>query len=132
MLMTLVFPYNVCIVALRFSFSFFVINHSGVSIPSLFSTYIIASSQALSYAFVTSKNTTYAAFFFLLIFLISSFVSIMCSDVDLFFCPPAWLMLILSFLVILSFMILSKSFPKLLPRVIPLSLEHFPRVPLPL
>ena len=54
---SLVLPYFVFIVAVRLVFMSFVICQFYVSIPLLFSTYSIASSHALSYAFVTSRYT---------------------------------------------------------------------------
>ena len=56
----------------------------------------------------------------------------MWSVVALFFLPPAWFSLLLTFVLTLSFMILSKTLPTLLARVIPLSFEHFSFFPLPL
>ena len=46
--------------------------------------------------------------------------------------PPAWASVIWVTSLTLSFMIRSYTFPTLLARVIPLSLEHFPFWPLPL
>ena len=54
------------------------------------------------------------------------------SAVDLPFWPPAWASVMFTVLVILLLIILSKSLPMLLARVIPLSLLHFPFLPLPL
>ena len=52
--------------------------------------------------------------------------------VALFFLPPAWFSLNFTFVLTLSFMILSKTLPTLLARVIPLSFEHFPFFHFPL
>ena len=48
------------------------------------------------------------------------------------FLPPAWLLVILMVVRILLLRSLSNVLPMLLERVIPLSLQHFPLVPLPL
>ena len=48
------------------------------------------------------------------------------------FWPPACASVMSTVLVILLLIILSKSLPLLLARVIPLSLLHFPFLPLPL
>ena len=61
-----------------------------------------------------------------------SFSRVRWSTVALPFCPPAWASVILMVFDILLLIILSNIFPKLLAKVIPLSFEHFPFVPLPL
>ena len=48
------------------------------------------------------------------------------------FLPPAWLLVILIVVRILLLRSLSNVLPMLLERVIPLSLQHLPLVPLPL
>ena len=48
------------------------------------------------------------------------------------FLPPAWLLVILMVVRILLLRSLSNVLPMLLERVIPLSLQHLPLVPLPL
>ena len=94
--------------------------------------YRMASSQALSYAFVTSRNAMYAGFLLFLMVWMVSFSRVRWSTVALPFCPPAWASAILMVFDILLLIILSNIFPKLLAKVIPLSFEHFPFVPLPL
>ena len=74
----------------------------------------------------------YAGFLLFLMFWMVSFCRARWSTVALPFCPPAWASVILMVFDILLLIILSNIFPKLLARVIPLSFEHFPFVPLPL
>ena len=50
--------------AVRFSFIYFTRSHSGPFRPSLCIRYIMACRHALSYAFVTSRNTMYTVFLF--------------------------------------------------------------------
>ena len=127
-----VFPCLVLSCADRFSFIFFTRSHSGPLRPSLCITYIIASSHALSYAFVTSRNTMYAGFPWLRISFMTSFRIARWSVVAFPFWPPAWLSVMLILFLALLFNILSNSFPKLLARVMPLSFEHMPLFPFPL
>ena len=95
--------------------------------PSLYITYIIVSSHALSYAFVTSKNTMYAGFPWLYISFMISFRIAKWSVAAFQFWLPAWFSVMLILVLALLSNILSNSFPKL-----PLSLEHFPLFPFPL
>ena len=61
---SLVFPCLVFSVAFRLLFSSFTSFQVGRSVPSFCMTYSIASSHALSYALVTSRNAMYASFLF--------------------------------------------------------------------
>ena len=72
-LISLVLPCLVLSCADRFSFIFFTRSHYWPLGPSLCIIYIIVSSHALSYAFVTSQNTMYAGFPWLRISFMSSF-----------------------------------------------------------
>ena len=65
-LIFLVRPYLVCIFAVSLEFSFFAILRFLPSIPFLWRVYSSESSQALSYAFCTSRNIIYAVFLFFL------------------------------------------------------------------
>ena len=131
-LISLVLPCLVLSCADRFSFIFFTRSHSGPLRPSLCITYIIASSHAWSYAFVTSKNTMYAGFPWLLISFMTSFRIARWSVVAFPFWPPAWFSVMFILFLALLFNILSNSFPKLLAMVMPLSFEHIPLFPFPL
>ena len=130
----LVFPNLVLIFAVRFLLMFFTRFHSFSFSPLLLRAYSMAFSQALSYAFVTSRNAMCRSWF-LFVFLwclIIVFRIRRWSAVDLPFWPPAWASVMSTVLVILLLIILSKSLPMLLARVIPLSLLHFPFLPFPL
>ena len=70
--------------------------------------------------------------FCLRISLMVSFSTTRWSVVALPFCPPAWFSVMFIFSLALLLSILSNSLPKLLARVIPLSFEHLPLLPLPL
>ena len=131
-LIFLVRPYLVCIFAVRLELSFLAILRFLPSIPFLWRVYSIASNQALSYAFCTSRNIMYAVFLFFVISWIASLSTIRWSVVELPGFPPAWAFVICSSFFILSFIILSYTFPTLLANVMPLSFEHFPLVPFPL
>ena len=79
----LVSPYFVLTFAVRLLFSYFTIFQFFPSSPFLCTVYIIAFSQALSYAFVTSRNAMYKfCFFFLLLWFIMLFRILMWSAVD--------------------------------------------------
>ena len=123
------FPCLVFSVAFRLLFSYFTSFQVGRSVPSFCMTYSIASSHALSYALVTSRNAMYASFLFCRRCLIVSLILSRWSTVAFDFCPPACASVILIFGVILLLIIRSNSFPKLLARVIPLSFEHLPFTP---
>ena len=69
---------------------------------------------------------------FILLWLISSLILRIWSVVLIPFLPPAWLLVILMVVRILLLRSLSNVLPMLLERVIPLSLQHLPLVPLPL
>ena len=125
-------PYLVLSLAVRFVFRSFIIFHGSSGVPYLCITYIIASSHALSYAFVTSKNAMYAGLCFDLILLMLFFNISRWSVVDFPFWPPAWASVMLTFGSIHLLIICSNTFPKLLARVIPRSYKHFPFVPFPL
>ena len=71
-------------------------------------------------------------FLFVLLWLISSLIFRIWSVVLIPFLPPAWLLVILMVVRILLLRSLSNVLPMLLERVIPLSLQHLPLVPLPL
>ena len=71
-------------------------------------------------------------FLFVLLWLISSLILRIWSVVLIPFLPPAWLLVILMVVRILLLRSLSNVLPMLLERVIPLSLQHLPLVPLPL
>ena len=71
-------------------------------------------------------------FLFVLLWLISSLILRIWSVVLIPFLPPAWLLVILMVVRILLLSSLSNVLPMLLERVIPLSLQHLPLVPLPL
>ena len=86
---SLVLPYFVFIVAVRFVFMSFVIYQFSVSIPLLLSTYSSASSHALSYAFVTSRYTIYRGFFLFCCVAMLSFSIVRWSVVDFLSLPPA-------------------------------------------
>ena len=64
MLILRVSPYLVLILAVKLVFRYFIIFHMLRGIPSLCITYIIASSHAFSYAFVTSRKAMYAGLCF--------------------------------------------------------------------
>ena len=74
MFIVLVWPIEVRIVAVRFWLSLSVRFHMEPLHPCLFIVYIIASSHALSYAFVTSRKVIYVGFLFNLLSLMSSLV----------------------------------------------------------
>ena len=86
-LISLVMPYFVMIVAVISLFIFLMTSHSGDVSPSLCITYIMASSQALSYALVTSRNAMYTGLFLRLISPTVSFSNSMWSLVALPFWP---------------------------------------------
>ena len=71
-------------------------------------------------------------FFCLRISLMVSFSTTRWSVVALPFCPPAWFSVMFIFSLALLLSILSNSLLKLLARVMPLSFEHLPLLPLPL
>ena len=131
-LISLVGPYLVWMLAVSWEFSFFTMDRFFPSTPFLFITYSIASSHALSYAFWTSRKITYAVLPSFRISWIICFSAIRWSVVALPSFPPAWASVIWVTSLTLSFMTRSYTFPTLLARVIPLSLEHFPFWPLPL
>ena len=131
-LIFLVGPYFVWMVAVKFSFSFLMVDHIFVFNPLLYITYMIASIHALSYALVTSRNVAYTCFLCDLAMFIASFRVRRWSVVALPLIPPAWASVTSTIGVALLFTILSNSFPTLLASVIPLSLEHLPLVPFPL
>ena len=89
----------------------------------------MAFSHALSYAFVMSRNAM-CRYWFLCVFLwcfIIVFRIRRWSAIDWPFWLPAWASVVMSTVLdILLLIILSKSLPMLLARVIPLSLLHFP------
>ena len=89
MFISLVCPYLVFNRARRLLFNSLAIFHIGNSVPSLCMMYRMASSQALSYAFVTSRNAMYAGFLLFLMVWMVSFSRVRWSTVALPFCPPA-------------------------------------------
>ena len=82
-LIFLVRLYLVCNFAVRLEFSFLAILRFLPSIPFLWRVYSIASSQALSYAFCTSRNTIYAVFLFFVFSWMASLSTIRWSAVEL-------------------------------------------------
>ena len=91
-------------------------------------------SHALSYAFVTSRNTTYRSCFLrlFLLWLIMLFMIVIWSAVDLPDWPPACASVVFISFFTRLFTILSNTLPMLLASVIPLSLLHLPFSPFPL
>ena len=128
----LVSPYLVWTLAVRLELRFLIILRFFPYIPFWFRAYNIASSQALSNAFCTSRKIIYAVIPLSLISLIVCFRTIKWSTVEHRGFPPACAFVILTSFFTLSFIILSYTFPILLARVIPLSFEHFPFCPFPL
>ena len=89
-------PYFALTFAVRLLFGSFTIFQFFPSSPFLCTVYIIAFSQALSYALVTSRNAMYRfCFFFLLLWFIMLFRILMWSAVDFPAWPPAWASVIL-------------------------------------
>ena len=119
-------PNLVWILAVRLLLSFFMMLRFLPSTPFFIRTYRIASSQALLYAFCTSKNTTYVVSFLLVISFTVCLRTIGWSTVELPSIPPAWALVMTTCCLTLSLMILSYTFPTLLTSVIPHLLEHFP------
>ena len=107
--------YLVWILAVRLLLSFFLmIFRFFPSIPFLLRTYRIASSHALTYAFSTSRNIPYAACFLFINSFIVCFWTIRWSAVALPGIPPAWASVIFTCPFMLSLIIISYNFPKLL------------------
>ena len=126
---SLVGPNLVWILAVRLLLRFLTMFRFLPSTPFFLRTYRIASSQALSYAFCKSRNTTYAVWFLLFISFTVCFRTIKWSTVELPCMPPARAFVITTCCLTLLLIILSYSFPTLLARVIPISFEHFPFLP---
>ena len=129
--MVLVSPYFVSIVAVG-SHSISLLLLVIVQKSHLCKAYTIAFNQALSYAFVTSRKVINTSFFLLSHGLnvgVDYFQVVRCGRA--FFHPP-WHSDMLIFPRILLFIILSNNFPRLLLRVMPLSLLHSPFFPFPL
>ena len=131
-LMVLVFPREVRMLAVRLWLSLSVMFHSAPVHPWLLIVYMMASSQARSYAFVTSRKVMNVGCLLFLLSCIVSFILRMWSVVPMPFLPPACSSDILMFLRMHVLISLSYSLPILLDRVMPLSLLHFPFAPLPL
>ena len=132
-LIVLVGPYCVLMVAVRFLFISRAILQFLPVRPLLCIVYIIAFSQALSYAFVTSRNAIYSSFFLLFFtWFIGALSIIRWSAVAIPCWPPACDSVIVVSTFILLFNSLSNNFPALLAKVMPLSLLYFPFVPFPL
>ena len=127
-------PYFVLMVACRLLLSSFISRRFFLVIPLLCAMSVIASSHALSYALLTSRNAMWIPCFapFHFAWFIIEFRIIMWSAVDFRACPPAWVSVIFITFFIRLFIILSNSLAVLLARVMPLSLLHFPFVPFPL
>ena len=87
---SLVGPNLVWILAVRLLLSFLTMFRFLPSTPFFLRTCRIVSSQALSYAFCTSRNTTYAVWFLLFISFTVCFRTIKWSTVELPCMPPAW------------------------------------------
>ena len=86
----LVSPYLVLNFAVWLLFSLFTIFQSFPFRPFVCVEYMIAFNHTLSYAFVTSRNTTYrSCFFFFLLWFIMLFSTLVWSDVNFPACPPA-------------------------------------------
>ena len=120
--------------AVRLPFSFFMMIQSLPFTPLLSSAYMVALFHALSYALVTSRNTSFGFCFFSMLPLMKLIIRKRWSAVDFPFNASSLVWGHVYHSLILLFIILSNSFtqPELLLRVILLSLLHFPLFPFPL